>query len=482
MDFETAVAGLKARGPGRMVPDLTRITRLAELLGDPQQSVPSVHVTGTNGKTSTTRMIAALLGASGLHAGTYTSPHLQSVRERFTVAGSMIGEQRLADLYADVTPLADLVDTEQAVAGSDDRVTYFEMLTAMAYWFFADEPVDVAVVEVGMGGRWDATNLLRGDVAVLTPIAVDHVQLGRTPAETAIEKAGIIKPGSVVVVADQDPDVMIVIEQAAEDVGAGPVLIAGEDHELVDLELGVGGQQLTIRVGERVIRDIFLPLFGAHQADNAVTALAAVAALLGDTFSDLTDELIRRGFLTVTSPGRLEVVNREPTVILDGAHNPHGAVTAAAALTTAFDFGQVILVMGCMDDKDAKGILTPFAEIANHVIVTTAQGPRASASVEKLAAIGAEIWGGTGVAVEGAIDIAEALDLAHGLARPGDGILVTGSLYAVGEARDRYLPILDAGDDIAIDEPSEQSEAEEEAEFQSALDDMIARVDHEREN
>lgn len=481
MNYESALAGLKARGPGRMVPDLSRMTRLAELLGDPQEGYPSIHVTGTNGKTSTTRMIASLLGASGLHAGTYTSPHLQSVRERFTSAGNMVGEQRLADLYEDVLPLAELVDTEQDAAGSDDRVTYFELLTAMAYWFFADEPVDVAVVEVGMGGRWDATNLLRGDVAVLTPIAVDHAQLGRTPVETAQEKSGIIKPGSIVVVADQDPDVMTVIEDAAAAVGAGPILVVGEDHELVSHEMGVGGQRIAIRIGDRTVEDIFLPLFGAHQADNAVSALAAVAALLGDTFADLTDELVRNGFLSVTSPGRMEVVHREPTVILDGAHNPHGAVTAAATITTAFDFGQVILAIACMDDKDVKGILEPFADIANHVIVTTVNGPREAASLERLAAVGAEIWGGTGVAVEGAIDIPEALDLAHSLARPGDGILVTGSLYAVGEARDRYLPILDAGDDVAIDEPTELSEAEEEIEFQAALNEMIERVDKERE-
>ena len=391
MDYDDALDLLADRGPGRMVPDLDRITRLAELLGDPQLTYPSIHVTGTNGKTSTTRMIASLLTAFGVNAGTYSSPHLQTVRERFTSAGTMIGEQRLADLVAEVAPLADLVDAELSQAGSDDRVTYFEFLTAAAYWYFADVPVDVAVVEVGMGGTWDATNLLRGDVAVLTPIAVDHVQLGRTPAETAKEKSGIIKEGTRVVVGEQSADVLSVINDRAAEVGAS-VTYVGTDHDLTARTVALGGQMISVRVGERTIDDIFLPLFGMHQAENAVTALAAVAALLGTRFGEIDDDLVRNGFLATTSPGRMEVAAREPTVVLDGAHNPHGAAVAATTISESFEFENLVLVVGCLDDKDVAGILEPFEDVAGHVVVTRRRAPGGRVAGTPPAAA-ADVWG-----------------------------------------------------------------------------------------
>ena len=477
MDHAEALEVLAARGPGRMVPDLDRITRLAELLGDPQLTYPSIHVTGTNGKTSTVRMIASLLTAAGLQTGTYSSPHLQTVRERFTVSGRMVSERRLAELVTDVAPLAGMVDDELAMRDAEDRVTYFEFLTAMAYWFFADEPVDVAVVEVGMGGTWDATNLLRGDVAVLTPIAVDHVQLGRTPAETATEKSGIIKPGARVVLGDQEPEVLDVVESRVAEVGA-TLRLDGEDHELLDRTVALGGQQIALRVGDREVRDVFLPLFGAHQAANAVTALAAVAAFLGDAFDDLDDQVIRNGFLSVTSPGRLEVVSRDPTIVVDGAHNPHGAATAAAAVAEAFAFDNLVLVVGCLDDKDVGGILAPFRDLATHVIVTRPDGPRPAATLEALSTAATAVWEGRGVAVEGVASVTEAVRLAATLVGPGDGVLVTGSLYAVGEVRDLLLPVLDEDDDV-VEEPRETDEVEEEREFQRAIDEMIDRLDRE---
>lgn len=471
MDPDDALDALQARGPGRMVPDLTRITRLAALLGDPQLAYPTVHVTGTNGKTSVTRMVATLLAAAGVSAGTYTSPHLQSVRERFTVAGRWIGEQALSDMVSQVAPVADLVDREL-----DDAVTYFELLTACAFWWFADKPVDAAVVEVGMGGTWDATNLVRGDVAVITTIDVDHRELGPTAVDAAREKAGIIKPGAQVVVGPQAPEVLAVLRARADEVGA--TLHLWEDaHAVTDRRLAVGGQYLSLRVGDRTIDDVMLPLFGAHQADNAAVALAAMAAFLGPSFDRMSDDLIRRGFQVVTSPGRLEIVHRGPTVLLDGAHNPHGATTAAAAVAEAFDFRSLVLVVGCLADKDVDGILRPWKDLANHVVVTQAPSPRAL-PLDAMEEAAARTWADTGVVVEAAADVAAALELATGLAGDGDGVLVTGSLYTVGAARDVYLPVTDTGDEV-IREPGDLTEEEEEAEFQRAIDQMIDRLDDE---
>lgn len=471
VDFTTAVERLQERGPGRMVPDLRRIRHLASLLGDPQEAYPSIHVTGTNGKTSVTRMVATLLSAAGVSAGTYTSPHLQTVRERFTVTGRWIGEQAFADVVEQVLPIAEMVDRELG-----ESVTYFELLTACAYWWFADKPVDAAVVEVGMGGTWDATNLVRGEVAVLTPVDVDHRELGATAVEVAGEKSGIIKSGAHVVTGPQQADVLDVIRRRADEVDAD-VRAWGVDHEILDRRVAVGGQYLSVRVGERVIDDVMLPLFGAHQADNAVVALAAVAALLGRAFDNLSDDLVRQGFLAVTVPGRFEVVHRDPTVILDGAHNPHGARTAITAIEEAFEFRHVVLVLACLEDKDVDGIVRAWRDVANHVVVTRTPSPR-GASLERMQRAAVDVWEGTGVVVEAARDVAEALELATGVAGERDGVLVTGSLYTVGAARDVYLPVTDTGDEV-VDEPEELTEEEEEAEFQRALDEMIDRLDDE---
>jgi dihydrofolate synthase / folylpolyglutamate synthase len=451
-DFEQVLAALTARGPGRMLPDLDRITSLAGLMGDPQLAYPTVHVTGTNGKGSIVRMVGALCSAAGLSAGTYTSPHLQSVRERFGLAGRPIGPQRFADVHREVAQLAELVDEQIAAAwsgdGEPDRVTYFELLTAMAFWWFADVPVDVGVVEVGMGGRWDATNLVRGDVAVLGPIDLDHTELGSTPQEVAGEKVGIIKPGSQVVTARQTPEVDAIIDAAVEQAGA-TVWRVGDDVEVVERAVAVGGQLLELRVGERTIDEVLLPVYGAHQAENAALALAAFAALTGDAFAAMEDDVIRHGLGAVTIPGRLEIVRRDPTIVLDGAHNPHGARAAAEALQESFGFRELVLVTACFDDKDIAGILGAFAGAASHVVVTRVEHPRA-ASLERMRAVAMEVWGDSGTVVEVATDIRSALTLAESVAREGDGILVAGSLLTVGAARDRYLPIGDGSDDDAV--------------------------------
>jgi dihydrofolate synthase/folylpolyglutamate synthase len=475
VDFDTALAHLTRRGPGRMVPGLDRITRLADLLGQPQTAYPSVQITGTNGKTSVSRIITTLFSAAGLSAGTYTSPHLQTVRERLSVAGRRIGEQAFADVFGDVQPLIRMVDSE--LDDPRDHVTYFETLTAMAYWWFADKPVDVAVFEVGMGGRWDATNLVRGEVAVLTPIDVDHRELGSAPAEVAREKVGIIKEGATVVSAHQPDEVMDVIDAAVADQGA-TLLLEDRDFGVVDRKVAVGGQLVTLRVGDRVVPDILVPLFGAHQASNAALSLAAFAAFTKEAFVRFDDDLLRQAFLAVTVPGRLEIVHRDPTVVLDGAHNPHGARTAAAALDESIEFRNLVLVIATLDDKDVPGIVGAYRDHVHHVVVTAAPSVRA-ASTERMLDVAQRVWEGTGVIVEAATDIGDALDKATGVAVAGDGVLVTGSLYTVGAARDRYLPIEETGDEVVY-EPDDIDDDEDEAAFSEAIDEMIDRVDEER--
>jgi dihydrofolate synthase / folylpolyglutamate synthase len=433
--FEEAIARLEARVPSRMGPELSRITALSELLGDPQTSYPSIHITGTNGKTSVARMVTALLGALGIQAGTYTSPHLQDIRERIRVAGRPISAEDFAAVHTAVERLADLVDAER---DADDHVTYFEMLTAMAYWWFADHPVELGVFEVGMGGSWDATNLVRGDVAVLNTVDVDHRELGSTPAETAREKVGIIKPGSRVASATQPDDVLPLIEAAVGEKG-GELLLLGRDIEIVRRTLAVGGQVVTIRTPTREHADLAIPLHGRHQADNAALALGALHALLGD-LGEIDDEALREGFAAVEVPGRMEVVHRDPTVLLDGSHNPAGARRAAETVAEEFAFRDVVLVVGCLGDKDHRGLLGAFADLASHVVVTSPAGtPRATPAAD-LARVAEEVWAGTAVAVETADTVAEALGKATGVAGEIDGVFVTGSLYTVGEARSVYLP------------------------------------------
>lgn len=457
-DYAAALERLHARGPGRMVPDLGRITALSELLGDPQLAYPSVHVTGTNGKGSTVRMVAALCAAAGISAGTYTSPHLQDVRERFQVDGRPISIRRFTELVDEVAAIAELVDRAAFErAGPDaDQVTYFELLTAMAGAWFADVPVDVGVFEVGMGGRWDATNLVRGEVAVITPIDIDHPELGRTPEEIAREKVGIIKQGAQVVTAAQHLAVDEEIDAAVAAAGATRWRM-GTDVEVVDQRIAVGGQLLTLRVGDRLVDEVLLPLFGRHQADNAALALAAFAALTGTAFGEVEDDVIRHGLGAVRVPGRLEVVHREPTVLLDGAHNPHGARASAAALAEAFAFDDVVLVAACLDDKDVEQLLSAFIDTASHVVVTRAPSPRA-APLARMEAAARAVWEGSGVVVEAAEDLGAALTLAHGLTGPSDAVFVAGSLHTVGAARERYLPVEEQLEDEVVRGPDDEDD------------------------
>jgi dihydrofolate synthase/folylpolyglutamate synthase len=436
--FARAEAALNARIPGRdevtaMVPDLARITLLTDVLGDPQRAYPAIHLTGTNGKTSTTRIVDALLRGFGLRPGRYVSPHLATVRERIAIDGEPLDEAAFARAYDDVAPFLDLVD-----ARSSRRVTYFETLTAMAYAAFADAPVDVAVVEVGMGGLWDATNVIQAGTCVITPVGLDHPELGSTIAQVATEKAGIVHAGARVVSGVQELTAAEVLVRRAAEVGA-ELAVEGVHFGVSARSVAVGGQVLTIEGLGGTYEDLFLPLHGAHQASNAACAIAAVESFLGGGIRALDVEAVRAGLALADSPGRLEVVRTSPTIVLDGAHNPTGVAALVAALAEAFTFDRLVGVLAVLSDKDVVSMLGLLEPMLSEVVVTTNRSPRALAP-DDLARSAVEVFGADRVVVEPLLT--DALDAAVALAdetRGGAGVLVTGSLYTVGEARSLLL-------------------------------------------
>jgi dihydrofolate synthase/folylpolyglutamate synthase len=422
----------------KLEPSLDRIRAMCDLMGDPQRAFAVVHLTGTNGKTSTSRMIDSLLRTLELRVGRFTSPHLESMTERISIDGAPLSDALFVEAFADIAPFAQMVD-EQSVRGGGPPLSYFEMVVAMAYASFADTPVDVAVVEVGMGGSWDATNVADGQIAVITPIAVDHARyLGDRPEVIAAEKAGIIKAGSAVVIAEQESAVLDVLMQRVLEVGAIP-LREGVDFGVASRVNAVGGQQIDLQMTARVYEDIFLPLHGAHQAHNAAYALAAVEAFSAGR--ELDPDLVREAFAQVTSPGRLEVVRHSPTVLLDAAHNPHSAQAAIDAVQDAFDLSPLIGVVGVMEDKDADEILRILEPAMAHIVVTQNTTDRAMPAAE-LGELAADLFGEDRVTVLPRLD--EALeraivmtDSAEGFGDQvgGGGVLVTGSVVTVGEAR-----------------------------------------------
>jgi dihydrofolate synthase/folylpolyglutamate synthase len=437
-DYERVERALAARVPGKdevlaMQPDLSRISLLVDLLGQPQRSYPSIHLTGTNGKTSTTRMVDALLRGFGLRPGRYTSPHLANVRERIAIDGAPVDEETFVRAYDDVAPYLDLVDQRSPL-----RVTYFETLTAMAYAAFADAPVDVAVVEVGMGGQWDATNVLHAGTCVVTPVSLDHPELGSTVTEVATEKAGIVHEGARVVSGIQTLEAAEVLVRRCAEVGA-ELAVEGVHFGVAERRVAVGGQVLTIQGLGGVYEEVFLPLHGAYQASNAACAVAAVEAFLGGGTQPLDVEAVRAGFASADSPGRLEVVRRSPTVLLDGAHNPGGVAALVGALDEAFGFGRLVGVVAVLNDKDVASMLSLLEPVLSDIVVTTNHSPRALPA-DDLAAVAVDVFGPDRVVVEpvlpNAIDAAVALADEAG---EGAGVLVTGSLYTVGEARTLLL-------------------------------------------
>ena len=488
---------LSRRPEHSIEPSLDRIRALTALLGDPQRAYPVIHITGTNGKTSTARMIETLLRARGLRTGLFTSPHLSSIRERISVDGEPLSAERFADAYDEVLPYLSLVDESQPAA-----LSFFEVLTAMAFSVFADAPVDVAVIEVGVGGTWDCTNIADGAVAVVTPISLDHERyLGNSVSSIAGEKAGIIKPGAVAVLAQQPADAAEILLRRAVEVGA-TVAREGLEFGVTSRELAVGGQLLSIQGLLGRYDDLFLPLFGAHQASNAACALAAVEAFaeptptggdgealdgvdrgegrdggsglegqLGEAGASgegrpevgpsrwhaggsggvvpprqaLAPALVRSAFATMSSPGRLEVVRRSPVVIVDAAHNPAGMAATVAGLGEAFAFTELVAILAVSEDKDVPAIMDELEPLVSELVVTSNSSPR-SADPDKLAEMASAVFGPDRVravprlddAIEIGVALADEAD-ARGAASggpPGTAlVLITGSVITAGDAR-----------------------------------------------
>lgn len=422
---------LLARWPEtRIEPTLARIAALVDVLGSPQLTYPTIHIGGTNGKTTTSRMIDSLLFEMGLRTGRFTSPHLETYLERISINGQNIDAKALIFSYNDIAAYLDLMDSK-----FEHPISFFEAMTALAFAAFAEHPIDVGVIEVGMGGEWDATNVVDADVSVIMPINLDHTEyLGETLTEIAQTKAGIIKESGFVVLAQQEPEVAKELLKRAATMGAD-VAREGVEYSVLSRSLAVGGQLLTIQGASDTYEDIFLPLHGKHQASNAAAALVAVEAFFGDQELDI--EAVRAGFANVTSPGRCEVVHRDPTIILDAAHNPHGAAAIAETVQSEFTFDEVIGVVAPMGDKDIHGILLELEQVMDSVIVTTNSSSR-SIPVDKLEKIAIEIFGADRVFSDE--DLEKALDRAikdtvRPLSDDSIGILVTGSVVTVGEAR-----------------------------------------------
>ena len=422
---------LLARWPeSRIAPSIERIAALVDILGSPQLTYPTIHVGGTNGKTTTTRMIDALLFAHGLRTGRFTSPHLETYLERIAINGQSIDPKELIFSFNDIAAYLDLMDEK-----FEHPISFFEAITALAFVAFAEHPIDVGVIEVGMGGQWDATNVVDADVSVIMPIGFDHMEyLGNTLHEIASTKAGIIKENGFIVLAQQEPEAAKELIRKAAEVGAD-VVREGIEYSVTSRAVAVGGQLLTIQGVNETYEEIFLPLHGRHQASNAAAALVAVEAFFGDQPLDI--DAVRAGFASVVSPGRCEVVHRDPTIILDAAHNPHGAKALAETLRSEFNFDEIIAVVGILGDKDAAGIFKELEPIVDHVIVTQSSSERAMASseVEKIAS---SVFGVDRVFETQ--DLFQAIDKAindsvRPLSEATVGVVITGSVVTVGQAR-----------------------------------------------
>ncbi|MBQ0926193.1 bifunctional tetrahydrofolate synthase/dihydrofolate synthase [Saccharopolyspora endophytica] len=437
-ELRVVEAELNERWPETKIePSLDRIRALTDLLAEPQRSYPVVHIAGTNGKSSTTRIVDALLTGLELRTGRYTSPHLQLATERIGVDGAPISPAGYVEAYRDVAPYVSIVDSQ-----SDVKMSKFEVLTGMAFAAFADAPVDAGVVEVGLGGSWDATNVADAKVAVICPVALDHAEyLGTDLAGIAREKAGIIKPESIVVMASQPAEAQQEIMNRIAEVDA-TVAREGQEFGVLERTVAVGGQLLKLQGLGGVYDEIFLPLHGEHQARNAALALAAVEAFFGAGAERQLDvERIRSAFASVIVPGRLERVRAAPTVLVDAAHNPHGTRALADALSSEFSFRKLVAVVGVLGDKDARGILAELEPVVEELVLTRNSSPR-SLDPDELAGIALDIFGQDRIMVEPRLDnaVEQAIQLAEETDDPGEsvsggGVVITGSVVTAGEAR-----------------------------------------------
>ena len=437
---------LLARWPEtRIAPTLDRISALVDILGSPQLSYPTIHVGGTNGKTTTSRMIDSLLFEMGLRTGRFTSPHLESYLERISINGQPIDAKELIFSFNDVSPYLDLMDSK-----FDNPISFFEAITALAFAAFAEHPIDVGVIEVGMGGQWDATNVVDADVSVITPIGLDHMEyLGSTITEIAATKAGIIKEQGFIVLAQQTPEAAVELLRRAAEVSAD-VAREGLEYSIDSRAIAVGGQLISITGLRGHYDDIFLPLHGKHQASNAAAALIAVEAFFGE--QDLDIDAVRAGFANVTSPGRCEVIHRDPTIILDAAHNPHGAKAIAETMQSEFTFDEVTGIVALMADKDALGILQALEPVMNLIIVTTNSSER-SMKVADLNKLATQVFGADRVFAEDTLQAAidrAVKDSVRPLSDESLAILITGSVVTVGESRTavrkKYAKLPQAGE------------------------------------
>jgi dihydrofolate synthase/folylpolyglutamate synthase len=416
----------------RINPTLERISLLADLLGSPQLSYPTIHIAGTNGKTTTTRLIDSLCFELGLRTGRFTSPHLESFLERISINGEPISEEAMIATFEDVAPYFGLADERMS-----HRLSFFEAITGLAFVAFAEHPVDVGIFECGMGGEWDSTNVIEAKVSVLTPIGLDHTQyLGDTLGAIATTKSGIIKPGSFAVLARQELDPAQVLMRKCAEVEATPIR-EGMEYQVSSRSIAVGGQLLSIKGVYGEYEDLFLPLHGEHQASNAATALAAVEVFVGE--QKLDEEIVRSAFAKASSPGRCEIVHRNPTVIVDAAHNPHGAKSLRRTIESEFDFDSIIGIVAPMGDKDTDGILEEFEAIMTTAIITRNSSHRA-APIEELAAQARQIFGDNRVLTKESLE--SAIEAAVTQAKfevemneKSCAVLIAGSVISAGEAR-----------------------------------------------
>jgi dihydrofolate synthase/folylpolyglutamate synthase len=416
-------------GEAKPVKRLEATRRALELLGDPQQMCGIIHLAGTNGKTSTARIIESILRAHGLRTGLMTSPHLQRVNERIVIDGQPISDRKLADNWADVEPFIAMVDAEM-LASNQPPLSYFEALTVLGFACFADAPVDVAVVETGMGGEWDSTNVADADVAVLTPIALDHMEhLGHTITEIARTKAGIIKPACRVISSIQSNDAWDQIVAACKK-NESHLSVLGRDFAVTSVSPAVGGQQISVQGLVGNYRELFLPLIGDYQAENTAVAIAAVESFLGGASHPLAAEVVEEGVNLASSPGRLQVIASHPTVIVDAAHNPHGAEALCGAMMTSFSFDRLICVVGVLQQKDVAGIIEALDPVVDHFVVTQSQSDRAISVADLADAV--EALAGPD-RVDARPSSMEAMARALDLAGVDGGVLVTGSITLVAE-------------------------------------------------
>ena len=413
----------------KLRPRLEPTRRATELLGDPQRSYRVIHVTGTNGKTSTTRFIERLLREYGLRTGRFTSPHLVRLNERMAIDGEPVSDEVLYEVWADIAPILELVDAELVAAG-DTKLTFFEALAVLGFAIFADAPVDVLVLEVGMGGEWDSTNVADGDVAVFTKIGIDHAErLGNTVAEIAQTKSGIIKPGAIVVSSQQPSEALEVLQAKAAEL-ADAFKVEGQDFAVLDVDPQSAGQRLSIRGLAGEYLDLFLPLHGQYQAENAALAIAAVEAFIGGAENKLMDDVVRVAIADASSPGRLQVVNRDPLTILDAAHNPDGAASLAQALVEYFAAPKAVGVLAVLAEKDSLGVLRELANSFDQVVITRSSSPRAIAP-EALAKVAVTVFGEQNVTI--AQDARDAMRVAHEIRPENAAIVVAGSISLVGD-------------------------------------------------